>query len=171
MADEETANARRNAIAYRVVTQAAFLCDVALKDLNKYFVNLDGSPIYPDLGKANTFKQNLKTSNKRYNRSKSTAHTGRKGSQGNTIEYIPLSEEFDWFDYIQRKPHSKPFRLPKFTSEIYQSQFTYGRGEDEVQEDEDTGTEDEEVGLFDYSEEEEEETGKLSYLLFLFYLL
>ena len=38
-------------------------------------------------------------------------------------KWYPLDENFSIYEYLQRKPESPPYDLPKLTSEIYRSQF------------------------------------------------
>jgi hypothetical protein len=114
--------------AVRIITQAAYLCDVSLNDINNNFVWADdNTEIFPDNQKANAYKHRLITSNNRYVNAKKINEDGsRSGSKGNRIDFSPLPESFDWYDYITRKPGRK-LTLPKFTTEIYESQFTLGK--------------------------------------------
>ena len=102
-----------------------YLTRANLQSINNSWERRGGDVVFPNLADANKIKQSLVKSHDRYMKSTNHANDGitRYGSRGNEIKWNPLDENFSIYEYLQRKPESPPYDLPKWTSEIYRSQF------------------------------------------------
>jgi hypothetical protein len=109
----------------KTIVQYALLTGAKLEQITKNYLRSDYECVFPNLSDANCIKGSLERSFKRY--LKSTQHCAvsniRYGNKGNKILWEPLPQDFDISNYLIRKPNVKGYELPKWTEDVYKSQF------------------------------------------------
>ena len=101
--------------ATKKIIMYGYLTRANLQSINNSWERRGGDVVFPNLADANKIKQSLVKSHDRYMKSTNHANDGitRYGSRGNEIKWYPLDENFSIYEYLQRKPESPPYDLPK----------------------------------------------------------
>ena len=109
----------------KVIVQFCFLVDASLKAVNDNYELKDGSAVFGDLAQANELKKSISKSYGRYLKSTNHDRDGvtRYGSRGNKIAFTPLPEDFDIGTKIYPKRGARGFKLPEWSTELYNNQF------------------------------------------------